>query len=138
MNSRQIRFAEQYALFGNASEAARAAGYAPASAKVTACRLVTNDNVASAVRAARRELEARMDVSRDRVLHELQGATEVAREKGDAGAKIAGWREIGKTCGYYAAERVTKIDVNIAAKRFIDQLETMSDQELLDITASSR
>ena len=69
MNSRQIRFAEQYALFGNASEAARAAGYAPASAKVTACRLVTNDNVASAVRAARRELEARMDVSRARGMH---------------------------------------------------------------------
>ena len=135
MNSRQRQFAELYALSGNGSDAARAAGYAAGSAKVTACRLLTKDNVAAAVRAARREHEARMEVNRDRVLRELQGAIDVARKKGDAGAMIAGWREIGKICGYYAPERTVKIDVNIAAKRAIDRLETLSDQELLAITA---
>ena len=79
-----------------------------------------------------------MNVSRDRVLQELEDAVDVAREKSDPGAMIAGWREIGKICGYYAPERVTKIDVNIAAKRFIDRLETMSDQELLDFADPSR
>jgi hypothetical protein len=135
LNSRQLRFAEFFALSGNASDAARAAGYAAASAKVTASRLLTKDNVAAAVRDARRELEARMDVSRDRVLRELQRAIDVARRKGDAGSMIAGWREIGRICGYYAPERVTKIDVNIAAKRCIDRLETLSDASLLAMVA---
>ena len=76
-----------------------------------------------------------MEVSRDRVLQQLEDAVGVARGKGDAGAMIAaGWRETGKICGYYAPERVIKIDVNNAAKRFIDRLETLSDQALFDIT----
>ena len=76
-----------------------------------------------------------MEVSRDRVLRELQDATALARRNGDPGAMIAAWRELGKICRYYAPERTVKVDVNIAAKRVVDRLETLSDRELMELTA---
>jgi succinate dehydrogenase flavin-adding protein (antitoxin of CptAB toxin-antitoxin module) len=54
----------------------------------------------------------------------------------DSGNMIAGWREIGRMCGYYAPE-VKKIDVNITAKRAIDKLETLSDEDLLQMIEDS-
>lgn len=131
---KQARFAEELVIDGNATAAAIRAGYNPNSARVTACRLLkANAAVQAAVQAEQTAQADRMNVNRDRVISELQEAIAVARAKGDAGAMIAGWREIGKICGYYQPERALRVDVNIAAKRFIDKLETMSDAELLEI-----
>ena len=43
---------------------------------------------------------------------------------------IAGWREIGRICGYYAPEKDLKVHVNVTAQRLIEKYETMSDAEL--------
>jgi len=59
-------------------------------------------------------------------------AIDMARLQGESGVMVAGWREIGRMCGYYAAEK-KEISVNISAKRTIDKLETMSDAELLEM-----
>lgn len=68
----------------------------------------------------------------------LLDAVEAARLQGDAGAMIRGWSEIGRLMGYYAPERQIKIHANIAAKRVIDKLETLSDQELLKLVEVSQ
>lgn len=129
--TRRDRFAANYVRSGNASQAAREAGYAARGSRVTGCRLLADPNVLAAVRTYQREHEAQLAMSRDRLLQELLEAVELARTKQDPGAMIAGWREIGRICGYYTPEREAKVHVNIAAKRVIDRMETMSDTELI-------
>lgn len=137
LSLKQDSFARHYALTGNASEAARLAGYAEKSAKVSACRLLTKDNnVQSAVRTYRYEIENSMAMSRDRVIEGLLEAVAMARAQADPGAMIAAFREIAKICGYYTPERTLKVDINIEAKRFIDKLETLSDAELVALVES--
>ena len=76
--------------------------------------------------------ERSLGLCKERLIAELQTAIELAREQGNPAAQIAGWREIGKMCGYYAPERrqivVTKADDAMQAR-----LEAMSDAELLEI-----
>jgi len=133
LSPRQQRFVAEYLASGNGTRAAVRAGYGRAGSHVAASRLLKNDKVLAAVDSGRRELAARHEITRDRVIEELEQAIEIAKAKGDAGAMIAGWREIAKICGYYAAEKSLKVDVNIAAKRVIGQLEALSDVELAEI-----
>lgn len=49
MTPRQQRFVAEFAIDGNATQAAIRAGYSPNGAKVTASRLLTKPNVAAAV-----------------------------------------------------------------------------------------
>ena len=59
-------------------------------------------------------------------------AIEMAKMQSEPGVMVAGWREIGRMCGYYAAEKKI-LDINITAKRAVDKLETLSDAELLEM-----
>ena len=83
----------------------------------------------------RRGIEVELQITKELVLTDLQGAIEIVKTQGDAGAMIAGWREIARMCGYYSPERV-KVDLNVSGKRFIDRLEQMSDAELLEVAAN--
>lgn len=130
LTPRQQRFVAAYVAEPNGAAAAVKAGFAARSARITASKLLTKANIRSAVGTARRELEAKHLVDRDRVIAELLQAVDLAREKGDPGSMISAWREIAKICGYYAPE-VRKVNVNIAAKRVIEKLETLPDAELL-------
>lgn len=131
LTTRQERFAEHYVRTGNASQAARDAGYAAIGARVTACRLLTNPNVQAAVRRRQRAYERDLAQSREQVIAEIEAAIDLARTQGDVRAMIAGWREIGRLCGFYDQSAETKIHVNIAAKREIARMEMMSDSELV-------
>lgn len=131
LSPKRERFAQHYAMTNNGAQAAMMAGYSPGCAKVTASRLLTDANVQNAVRSQRCEIEAKLEVTKQRVLEEFQSAIQNARSQGDAGAMIAGWREIARLCGYYEKDRETKISINITAKRVIEKMETMTDAELL-------
>ena len=137
LSARQQRFVKDYVRLGNASLAAREAGYAEAGARVTACRLLANPNVQAAVSAERRRYEQDLGITRERVIAELRSAIELAREQGNAPAMISGWREIAKICGYYERRVEVSIHPNIAAQRLVSQLETMSTDELMNLTESS-
>lgn len=130
LTARQAKFVELYIDTGNATEAARQAGYASGSANVTACRLLNNPEVASAVSTKRREIENQHHVDRTRVINGLLEGVAIAEQKGDASNVIAGWRELGKMLGYYEPER-KKVDVSLDARRVISRFERMSDAELV-------
>jgi len=63
-------------------------------------------------------------------------AVEMAKIQAVPSDMIAGWREIAKMCGYYAPE-VKKIEINVTTRRVIDQMETLSDDDLLQMVAES-
>ena len=137
MNQRQQSFAQHFVITGNGAEAARRAGYAPVGARVTSCRLLANPNVQAAVLAERRRYEQDLGITRERVIAELRSAIELGRAQGNAPAMISGWREIAKICGYYEHRVEVSIHPNVAAQRWVSQLETLSTDELMKLTESS-
>jgi len=98
---------------------------------------VEDPRIIKAVNFLRKKSEESILTSRKKVLEGFLEAIEQAKMLSEPMTQIAGWREIGKLCGYYAPE-VKEINVNIGAKRVIGQLEVLSDQELLDIIEKDR
>ena len=75
---------------------------------------------------------ASVGMTRQRVMEGLLEAVEMAKIQADPTAMIAGWREVGKMCGYY--EPVKKqIDVNITGNVVMERLNRLSDSELLKL-----
>ena len=135
LTTRQARFVEHYINCGSASEAARRAGYSERSARVIGPETLSKPAVMDAVRARQSAVAEQLEISRDQVIAGIREAIELAKAQGETATVISGWRELGRICGYYDKDRETKVSINITAKRMIDQLETMSDAELLKLVA---
>lgn len=73
--------------------------------------------------------EAAAQMTRQKVMDMLKDAYDMAKIQSDPSVMVAAAREIGKMCGYYEPE--TRININIGAK--IDQLNNMSDEQLLKL-----
>ncbi len=71
MTPKQTRFVQEYLIDLNATQAAIRAGYAPRSAKVTACRLLTNVNVKAAVAAGQVAIAEKLEITVEAVAREL-------------------------------------------------------------------
>jgi hypothetical protein len=108
--------------------AARSAGYGQA--HIEATRLMKKPKIHEAVAHLHRKHEKASQMSRKKVMNGLLESIEMAKVQAEPGVMVAGWREIGRMCGYYAAEKRV-LDINITAKRAVDQLESLSDAELL-------
>ena len=75
---------------------------------------------------------AAVGMTRQKVMEGLLEAVEMAKIQADPTAMIAGWREVGKMCGYY--EPVKKqIDVNITGNVVMQRLNKLSDADLLKL-----
>ena len=46
---------------------------------------------------------------------------------------IAGWREVGKMCGFYEPTR-TRVEVSVNGQVMVQRLNAMTDAELLELT----
>ena len=134
LNSRQIKFVEEYMLCGNATEAARRAGYATKSAKVRACRLTEDNRIASAIAAKQAENAAKLELTREEVLRGLCDAVKLAKEQGNPAAMVSAWREIGRVIGCYQPE-VKRVELSAEGKALQYHYAGMSDEELLEIIA---
>ena len=84
LNARQARFAAEFALDLNATQAAVRAGYSRRTAKVTGSRLLTNANVRALVQKKQKELARRVEIRREDIAIGLLEAIELARGQGDA------------------------------------------------------
>ena len=137
LSPKQARFAEAYAQHHNASLACREAGYSPGCASVTGVRLLANHSVLSRIQTLEASAAEAIGVSRQRFLFEIQDAVNAAREKNDPMAMVAAWREIGKVCGFYTAQR---IEVNVRADQsaVMGRMHQMTDAELLGIVAAGQ
>ncbi len=74
LTPKEARFAREYVVHCNGAEAARKAGYAPGSAKVTASVLLTKPNVARAVDEAKAAWLARTDTDGDAARRDIVNA----------------------------------------------------------------
>jgi len=111
--------------------AARLAGYSM-SKSMQKERLMDNPKVVRAVKHLQGRYENAIVATRKMVLEGFLDAIEQAKLMSDPAVQIAGWREVGKMCGYYAPE-IKEVNINHGVKRVIGQLEVMSDDELMKL-----
>lgn len=112
----------------NQTAAARQAGFSnPGTA---AHGLMRNPKVLAAVAEERAEYAKASGMTKQKVIDGFSEAVDLARIKADPIAMIAGWREIGKMCGFYEPTK-TKIEVSVQGQVLVQKLQTMSDEELL-------
>lgn len=112
----------------NQTASARQAGFnQPATA---AHALVRNPKVMAAIAEERAEYAKVSGMTKQKVIDGFSEAVDMARIKADPIAMIAGWREIGKMCGFYEPTK-TKIEVSVKGQVLIERMQTMSDAELL-------
>ena len=112
------------------THAARLAGYK--TPEVDASRNMKKPRILEAIQHLHRKHEKASQMTRKKVMDGMLEAIQMAKEQADPNTMVSGWREIGRMCGYYAAEKKV-VDINITAKRAVDRLEMLSDAELLDM-----
>jgi len=136
LTPKQARFAEEYVLDHNATAAALRAGFAPKSARVTACRLLKANKAVQAAVAAQEALVAvEVGITRQQAIQGLLEAVEMARERRDPGAMIGAWRELGKMLGYYAPERV-RVTASTDGVGQVGRWQMLSDEELAAVIST--
>ena len=89
-----------------------------------------NPKVIAAIAEERAEYARASGMTKQKVVEGFSEAIDLARIKADPIAMIAGWREIGKMCGFYEATK-TEIKVSVQGQVLIQRLNSMSDEELL-------
>lgn len=136
LTARQEKFVEHCALSGNATEAARLAGYAEKSAKVMACRLTKDNRIAARIALRRAENAAKFEITKEEVIAGILNAIEMAREQQNPAAMISGLVQVAKLCGFYEPE-VRRIDLSDSAVCLQAKFAAMSDDKLLELAARS-
>lgn len=130
LTDQQKLFCEQIMKGKSPGVAARIAGYVQPESQ--GYQIVKSPKVQAAIQYMHKKHEAAAQMTRKKVMDGFLEAIDMARMQADSSTMVAGWREIGRMCGYYAPE-VKKIDISITAKRVIDKLETLSDDDLLQM-----
>jgi len=128
---KQYRFIDEYLIDLNGAQAAIRAGYSPHCAKEQASRLLTYAHVQAEIEERNKDIEIRLEISRENVLEGFQEAYEIAKSSNNPGAMTGANRELGKMCGYYEPDK-KQIEVSQAGeKQHLRYLESLSDEELL-------
>ncbi len=110
MNDKQRRFAEEYLIDSNATQAAIRAGYSAHTAKSQGQRLLTKADVAAAIQTAQVELRERTKVTVESISSQLRDAYDMAESNSRAGAMVQASMGLAKLHGYLVdkVEQTTK------------------------------
>lgn len=97
-----------------------------------AYRMIYMPNILKAYQAEKDAYERDSGMNRKRVIDGFLEAVEMAKTMAEPSTMVAGWREIGKMCGYYEPVQV-KHTVTHEGKVLLDRLENLSDDELFEL-----
>src|SRR5574343_417230 len=95
-----------------------------------AYRLAKDPAILKIYHAEKEAYEQAVGMTRQRVTEGLLEAVEMAKIQADPTAMIAGWREVGKMCGYYEPTK-KQIDINVTGNVTMERLSRLSDAQLL-------
>ena len=130
LTEKQRLFVQYWAQGDSIPGASRRAGYNDSAS--VAYRMVKMPNVLALKAKYEAEWQETGQMTREKVMEGLKDAIDMAKLMAEPASMIAGWREIGKICGYYApVEHRVKVDVT--GNVIVDKLNAMSDAELLKI-----
>jgi phage terminase small subunit len=123
-------FVKHWASGESIRNAAYKAGYGLDAAY--AYKLVRHPTVLRMYNEEKVKYEQAAQMTRKKVMDGLLEAVEMAKLMAEPASMIAGWREIGKMCGYYEPVKKT-IDVNVTGNVVMERLNRLSDAELLKL-----
>ncbi len=95
-------------------------------------RLARAPNILALKAKYEAEWQATRQMTREKVMDGMLESIDMARLMSEPSSMIAGWREIGKICGFYAPVE-HKVKVDVTGNIVLDKLNSMSDAELLKI-----
>ncbi len=137
LTPRREKFIAEYAACGNATEAARRAGYSQRSAKQLGSRLTKVDQIQRLVTEKRQQDVIRLELKKEDVLAGLLQVAEMGRQNGEPMPVIRALVEVAKLCGFYDTE-VVKVPLSGEAERLKRKYTAMSDDELMEILAANK
>lgn len=132
LTQQQKLFVKYWAEGDSKGAAALKAGYNDESPGYRLCR---QPNVLAAYQKEKDLYEIAAQTSREEVMTGFRDAIAMATLLSDPANMIAGWREIGKMCGYYAPVE-TRMKVDVGGRILLDKMNSMSDAELLKIISA--
>lgn len=97
-----------------------------------AYRMVKQPNILALKAKYEKQYEESVQMDRRQVMEGFKEAIEMAKLMAEPATMIAGWREIGKLCGYYAPVE-TKVKVDVTGSVTMKTLTQLSDAELLEL-----
>ena len=97
--------------------------------------MLRNARVQNALQAHQAADAARLSIQREDVLNGLLQAAEMAKLQCDPAGMVAAWKQVGHLMGYYSPARI-KVDMSVQGQTVVNQLERLSDAELLALMAS--
>ncbi len=136
MNSKQARFAEEYVIDSNATQAAIRAGYSEHTAKSQGQRLLTKVDVAAAIKDMQAELRERTAVTVESISDQLDDAYEQAKENGQAAAMVQAAMGLAKLHGLLVDKvetrqivtDMTPDELEVEPKRVQDELDALDEK----------
>lgn len=116
-------------------EAAKAAGVPIAASDkpgdcAAARQMTERPYIQDMIAAERAETARDHKITRKMVIDGLKEAIDMSRMMSEPAIMVAGWREIGKMCGFYEAVKV-KVDVTSGGVSLSQKIMGMSDADLL-------
>ncbi|MGE0349824.1 terminase small subunit [Hydrogenophaga sp.] len=96
LTPKQQRFVQEYLVDLNATQAAVRAGYSPKTAEQQGSRLLGNAKVAAAVAAGRKRLAAKLDLTAEKVLADIERIANKAERAKRYGDALKGKELLGK------------------------------------------
>lgn len=129
LTDKQKAFVHSWAKGNSISRATLDAGFADDG---LGYRLARQPNILALKAQLSAQYEEAGQMDRKQVMEGLKEAIEMAKLMAEPAAMIAGWREIGKMCGYYAPVE-TKLKIDVTGNVTMTRLTQMSDTELLEL-----
>lgn len=133
---KKAKYLEARAMGLSPHQAALAAGYSDPRRMAYHLEHLDRD-VARANSVMEKAVEKKLTMTRLKVMELVNEGLDMARRANDAGAFFRGITEINKMQGYYEPEKRT-VEVNITVKEQLRQLETLSEEELLEKLGGER
>ena len=99
LNERQRRFVEEHVRDGNATRAARDAGYSSRTAESQGSRLLRNVKVAAAIRHEQAKVSKRLEISTDMVLDAMWREANAGDLDAPNGARVQAQMGVAKIMG---------------------------------------
>ena len=135
LTAKQSRFIDEYMVDMNGAAAAARCGYSKKTSRAIACELLTKPDLQAELQARQAADATRLSIQREDVLNGLLEAASMAKLQCDPAGMVAAWKQVGLLMGYYSPERI-KVDMSVQGQTVVNQLERLSDAELLALMAS--
>lgn len=91
-----------------------------------------NPKVQAALIKHREEYARSAGIKKADVITAMKEAADMAKTLADPMGMVAGWREIGKLCGFYEPVR-RELTISVTGQKNLTRLQSMSDQDLLEM-----